>query len=528
MVWLMSLLPDQSPIILQTGRSTGSPFRVGVVLDGQRAARWVESLLSTLRRLPGMDVAVLQASGGERLQGRPGGSLMEWLHSKSREQFDPFSEVVVTAGALVECDVLIWLAARHGVTITPRDFARHGALTVQLGSCDEAIPFWSEVASGQLTSPVTIHWHDSSFQYARAVRQVETATRQGIHFTMNAEEPLIAAIRILGEICIDLQRSAEQVKERFRETPEEPIKTPRQSGPSNVDAARFIVSKSLRSANLRRQARGKQPYWFSAFRKSAGHSIADPGVTDLSGFKEIVMPRGTSEMADPFVWEANGHTHLLFEEIPEGSRRGRLCSVELTEEGVAGEMTIVLERPFHLSYPCVVPWNRDLFLLPEMYDSGRLDLFRFTNFPSKVEFAATVLDFGVVDTTPLLLDGYWYFFTTTAEPFMETMLFVSDRLESGWKLHPASPISGSVRNSRSAGNLIRKNGRLLRPTQDCSVRYGYAITVNEITRLTPTEFEEHKVNWIGPTWAPGLLASHTWNESDRFQVIDGNRNRRKT
>ena len=78
-----------------------------------------------------------------------------------------------------------------------------------------------------------------------------------------------------------------------------------------------------------------------------------------------------------------------------------------------------------------------------------------------------------------------------------------------------------MRNSRSAGNLFWRNGRLYRPTQDCSVRYGYAIQVNEVTRLTPTEFEERPVNWIPPAWNPGLLGTHTWNESSRLEVLDG-------
>jgi hypothetical protein len=126
-----------------------------------------------------------------------------------------------------------------------------------------------------------------------------------------------------------------------------------------------------------------------------------------------------------------------------------------------------------------------------------------------------------VDTTPIFLNERWYFFTTTLQPFMETLLFWSDQLEGAWNLHPCSPISSSVKNGRSAGNLFWMNGRLYRPTQDCSLRYGYAIQVNEIVRLTPTEFEERTVNRVLPVWQPGLLGTHTWNQSSRVQVIDG-------
>jgi hypothetical protein len=130
---------------------------------------------------------------------------------------------------------------------------------------------------------------------------------------------------------------------------------------------------------------------------------------------------------------------------------------------------------------------------------------------------------SAVDTTPFFLGGRWYFFTTTTEPFMETLLFWADSLSGRWHLHPKSPISSSVKNSRSAGNLFYQNGRLLRPTQDCSVRYGYGITINEITRLTSEEFDEHRVDSILPTWRKDILATHTLNSNGLFEVVDGRR-----
>ena len=157
-------------------------------------------------------------------------------------------------------------------------------------------------------------------------------------------------------------------------------------------------------------------------------------------------------------------------------------------------MRIILERDYHLSYPCVVQANGELFLLPETADAGRVELYRFSRFPWEVDLVSTLVEgMALVDTTPILHEGRWYFFTTTPQPFMETLLFWADRLDGAWNLHPSTPISVSVRNSRSAGNLFWRDGRLYRPTQDCSVCYGYAMQVNEVTRLTPTEFEESPV-----------------------------------
>ena len=132
-----------------------------------------------------------------------------------------------------------------------------------------------------------------------------------------------------------------------------------------------------------------------------------------------------------------------------------------------------------------------------------------------------VSDFPGVDTTPLFLDNRWYLFTSTGEPFPQTLLLYSDRLDGKWRLYTKSPVSRSIRNSRSAGAVTTVQGRLLRPTQDCSIGYGYAIVLNEIKRLTPTEFEEQPVDTILPHWAPGLIGTHTLNASSKFEVIDG-------
>jgi hypothetical protein len=281
----------------------------------------------------------------------------------------------------------------------------------------------------------------------------------------------------------------------------------------------------MRSAHRRWITHGKKPRWFIALRPNKGESITEPERLTLTGFKDVPLPKGVEAMADPFLWEAGGTHYLLFEEVAAGQLRGRLACVEVLQDGSFSEMKIILDRPYHLSYPCVVPLNGDLFLLPETADANRVDLYRFSRFPWEMELVSSPIEgVALVDTTPVFMDDHWYFFTTTPEPFMETLLFSATRLEGPWSLHPCNPVSTSVRSCRSAGQLFWRGGRLFRPTQDCSVRYGYAIAVNEVTRLTPHEFEERPVSYVPPSWRPDLLGTHTWNESSAFQVIDGIRN----
>jgi hypothetical protein len=529
-------LPDRSTLLLpfREDAADRAQLRVGLVVDRDRPSPWVDALLSLLRQIPGLDVRLLALTSRLRAPAKRPSWLTDRLYSASRAKFDPFgdaefdgaepadpqsAEAIRAAG----CGILVWLGRRKAPDVDLGGLAKHGAFTVRLGERDRPIPFWDEVADGQPTSTATIDWHVSSFGHGRAIRKVETSTFQGLLFTLNAEEPLAGVIRTLASLCLEIHKGARQWAERSRALADEPMEAdipPEYQ--TTFEAGRFVAKRLARSAYYRWKTRGKNLRWFVAMRRNSGGSITDPDRLDLTGFREVPLPLGTEAMADPFLCEAEGRNYLLFEEVAAGTSRGRLGCLEVFEDGSCSEMKTILDRPYHLSYPCAVPANGELFLLPESYEAGRVDLYRFTRFPWEVELVAPLVEgLALVDTTPVFVNNRWYFFTTTAPPFLETLLFWSDRLDGAWNLHPSSPISCSVRNSRSAGNLFWKEGRLYRPAQDCSERYGYAIRVNEVARLTESEFEERRVNWIPPAWRPGLLGTHTWNESSRLQALDG-------
>ncbi len=520
----MALPPDPSTALLPFRSAAGAePLRVGIVVDTLPPARWVEALVAFLRGLPGVEAGVFTASR----ESAPPPARPSWLtgrlYDASRRKFDGFAsgEPGKVSGLPLpasDCGLIVWLASAPAAAFPS---ARYGVLTVAFGSKPQAVPFWDEVLADRPVSPTAIYWHDDSLASGRPIRRVETATTQGLYFTSNAEEPVAAAIRLIAGVALELRENSEALA-KFRQVPAEPLPSRSAAGyPSTFSSGRFLARKFARSAWLRWRNRGLEPRWIVAARPASPRTIADTPAAQLSGFVDVPLPLGSEAIADPFLYEAAGHTWLLFEDVPAGQPRARLSCMELLENGRCSDREVVLERGYHLSYPCVIESGGELFLMPETSEANRVELYRFRRFPSDLEPVAVPIDgIGLVDTTPICLDGIWYFFTTTVQPFMESLLFWSDRLDGNWRLHPASPISCSVRNSRGAGNLFRHGGRLFRPTQDCSVRYGYAMTVNEITRLTPTEFAERQVNWVGPSWAPGLLATHTWNQSSRFQVMD--------
>jgi hypothetical protein len=505
---MASLTLERGPLLLDF-RSIASRLRVGVVVQGPAAPEWMIEFLDWLCGIEQFDVQVFSAGAEPNLA--PPGQLFERIYSRSRRVYDPFrkSAIEVQTWTGAASDVVLWLGGRQPAEAG----ARFGVLSLQLGAQEHLPYFWDESAREQVLTEVTVLWHDQ--EKVRVLRTAQLRTHQGLDFTRNAEQPLVAACQMMASLCLDIFEGEEDWLRRARQIPEHKspgvdLRTYSPPYPSILETCRYLQRKLARSVRLRSEVRGRKKLWLTALRGVAG-----------GDYRMIPMAPG-GQMADPFLVEDQGRTFLYFEQIPAGAKKGRLACLEILDDGSFRESVVILDREDHISYPCVFRHGGEFYMIPETGEADRVDLFRATRFPYEFELAHTyATGVGLSDTTPVQVEGIWYFFTTTEDPFMQTLLFWSDRLDGKWKLHPQSPISCSAAHSRSAGAIVMNRGRLLRPTQDCSVRYGYAMVINEIVRITPTEFEERKVDEILPTWRPGLIATHTLNRSSKYEVIDG-------
>jgi hypothetical protein len=84
-------------------------------------------------------------------------------------------------------------------------------------------------------------------------------------------------------------------------------------------------------------------------------------------------------------------------------------------------------------------------------------------------------------------------------------------------------VVADVRSARSAGRIFEHDGALIRPSQDSSIRYGYATVLNRIEVLTGTEYREVSVARIDRSWIAGNLGTHTYNRDSTYEVVDGYR-----
>ena len=66
------------------------------------------------------------------------------------------------------------------------------------------------------------------------------------------------------------------------------------------------------------------------------------------------------------------------------------------------------------------------------------------------------------------------------------------------------------------------DGKLLRPTQDCTERSGRRISINQISKLSPNEFKESEFALLNPSPASEYPdGMHTFCVTENGIIVDG-------
>ncbi|HMU45688.1 MAG TPA: hypothetical protein PKC72_04920 [Chitinophagaceae bacterium] len=257
--------------------------------------------------------------------------------------------------------------------------------------------------------------------------------------------------------------------------------------------------------------------------------------TAIFRFKRILPPKDRY-WADPCIVARNNRHYVFFEEvIYNGNKeKGHICVAEMGKNGFQSDPMIILDKPYHLSYPFVFEHDQKFYMIPESEQNSTIELYEAEEFPFKWKFKMNLMEnVKAVDSTVLHKDNKFWLFTTIKEvdggaSSEELFLFTSDNLLSGkWTPHAKNPVISDVKSARPAGRIFTYNNKLYRPSQDCSFRYGYAMKLNEINTLTEDEYKESVVSSITPDWKNDVLGTHTFSYDKGLTLIDASIKRRR-
>jgi hypothetical protein len=290
--------------------------------------------------------------------------------------------------------------------------------------------------------------------------------------------------------------------------------------PGNLEMLGAWTSLARRYASDKWASTLYREQWTLAYHTGGGDR---PG---LDAFQKLIPPRDRI-WADPFPLRVGNDYYIFHEELLLSTGKGSIVLTMADADGrVAAPPVPILERDYHLSYPFVFQWDGDYFMIPETGAHHQIELYHCVSFPSRWKLARVLLP-GVraFDPTVAFVLGRWWMFATIPAYGVrgtsdELCLFCADSPLGPWTAHRNNPIKSDVRSARPAGRVFESQGQYYRPAQDCSRRYGYAVSINHILQLSPDTYEEVEVERIAPNGSLGVAGVHTFNTAGNMTVID--------
>lgn len=525
------------------------PVTFGVLLDGRIQERWVLESLRQALAVPGVRLSAVAVACGDSRESfasrlhRIFDRLDERVRCRKERLFVPtdvaaelampvldvevarysdgWSPDEVGVAALRRCNVDVWLCF---AAIPPRRplgaVSRLGVWGIEIGQDVSAASVWAGAMEVGAGSPVTMV---SVVDYAESrdgllYRSFGATVRNSVR--RNRLSCLRKGMSFFRRLLECPTRNGDTWRSARPATPAVPAHYPALRAPTVCAVARL----SWRLVSTLAANRLHALRWLDQWQIAYYFADEDEAGCRFERLRYLVPPADRF-WADPFAVEDQGRYVIFFEELAYRTQKGRIMAIEVFEDAEPGEARVILERPYHLSYPFVFAWDGSLYMLPETAGNGRIEVYRCDAFPLRWRLHQVLLDkVSAVDATLWRENDRWWMFVNVAEPGADSSdelhLFWSTTPLGPWTAHRGNPVVSDVRCARSAGPLFSRNGKLYRPSQDCSLAYGHSVLINRVDVLRDDSYQESAVDRITPGWRKDILRVHTLGGSKRLRVID--------
>lgn len=228
---------------------------------------------------------------------------------------------------------------------------------------------------------------------------------------------------------------------------------------------------------------GTSPTHFSPSKNIKNPVLTAQNVTDVSA--EFV--------ADPFMVLRNGVWYMFFEVLNQLNGLG-VIALATSQNGFDWVYRqVVLNEPFHLSYPYVFTWNNEFYMIPETHQANSVRLYKAVNFPTQWKLSKILLDgYPYIDPSIFFHNGRWWMFTSSPANDCLRLYYSISPIEP-WVEHPESPLIDNNKGiARPGGRVVLQNNQVIRYAQDCSQSYGSRVYAFHITELTTKHYREER------------------------------------
>ena len=268
-----------------------------------------------------------------------------------------------------------------------------------------------------------------------------------------------------------------------------------------------------------------------AYRRRDGHTLLD---SDLLAFDRIPYD-DTFWYADPILITYRGEEILLMESFDMRTQLGSIACARFGEDGRLSAPQVIIQEPYHMSFPMVFYWQDALYMIPETCGNRSLNLYRcrgeitdwslVKSFPVKERLVDTVVIACHEDCVELICsalqesDGFnnkWQKFRIVKEA--EDYRLEADEIFNAGEDYDYG--------HRMAGSLIVEGDRVILPTQESTeVDYGAYLYLNDFSGRDITDLPVLKKVTVDNIVLPDVaqkeqIGVHSYALSSNYEVVD--------
>lgn len=260
--------------------------------------------------------------------------------------------------------------------------------------------------------------------------------------------------------------------------------------------------------------------WDIAFLDESLHDVV---LGRTPHFKEPFNPyKNECWFADPFILDVTEtEIYVLVEEMPHNINKGRISKLTINKDKWAiTNKEVILEEPWHLSFPFIIREEGKIFVAPESAYSKAWYLYELItdkDGKDKLQRVKKLCDDVVWDS---IITNYWnepIMFTAVHDDFH---LDIYKKDETTGLFTQYESIESKQQNMRMAGDLFMDENQIYCPSQNSRPgSYGEAVEIKRVSHdVDGWHFQT--TNKIQPP--KGILNDgiHTFNEYKGVIVVD--------
>lgn len=229
--------------------------------------------------------------------------------------------------------------------------------------------------------------------------------------------------------------------------------------------------------------------------------------------------------ADPFVIdEDESNLYILVEEYCFWEEKGKIVLLTVNKDDFSLiERKLIIEEETHLSFPfCELGGNS---IIPESVISGETKQYFYDREKKTIVRSERILDEGLIDAA-FYKDkkGTEWILTSKKEKPKED-LYIYKKVGNNYICqNNGKPVLSDIRLTRSAGRLFEHDGRIFRPVQDSTGRYGRQTIIVELQKLEDHSYQTREVVAINSVNNPPYDETlHTFNVYENYIIVDGSK-----